>query len=171
MTRKTTSLILVSCLIVIGFSCTHQDDHSTWAVYRGDAGNTAYSGLNQINKENVNQLAVAWTYHTGDAEPGNRSAIQCNPIIVNGMMYVTSPKLKLIALDPANGKEIWKFDPFEGQQSAGVNRGVTYWESDNDKRIFFTAGSYLYALNADSGKLVEGFGTDGRVDLREGLGR
>lgn len=171
MTRKTTSLILVSCLIVIGFSCTHQDDHSTWAVYRGDAGNTAYSGLNQINKENVNQLAVAWTYHTADAEPGNRSAIQCNPIIVNGMMYVTSPKLKLIALDPANGKEIWKFDPFEGQQSAGVNRGVTYWESDNDKRIFFTAGSYLYALNADSGKLVEGFGTDGRVDLREGLGR
>jgi quinoprotein glucose dehydrogenase len=169
--NRTTVLFLYFLCLTICLSCQKKDDHSTWAVYRGDAGNTAYSGLNQINKENVGQLQVAWTYHTEDAEPGNRSAIQCNPIITNGMMYVTSPKLKLIALNPASGKEIWKFDPFEGQQSAGVNRGVTYWEKGNDKRVFLTAGSYLYALNADDGKLVQQFGKEGRIDLREGLGR
>ena len=166
-----TTILLPLFILMICLSCQRQDDHLTWAVYRGDAGNTAYSGLDQINKENVDELKVAWTYHTGDAEPGNRSAIQCNPIITNGMMYVTSPKLKLIALNPVSGTEVWKFDPFEGQQSAGVNRGVTYWEKGNDKRIFFTAGSYLYALNADDGKLVKQFGKEGRVDLREGLGR
>ncbi|MGC1244100.1 MAG: PQQ-binding-like beta-propeller repeat protein [Chryseosolibacter sp.] len=157
--------------VLLLLSCEHERSRTTWSVYRGDKGNSAYSALDQINKENVDQLQVAWTYHTGDAEPGNRSAIQCNPIVVNGMMYLTSPKLKLIALDPASGKEMWKYDPFADGQAAGVNRGVTYWEADQDKRIFFTAGSYLHALNAEDGKLVSGFGTDGKVDLRKGLGR
>lgn len=165
-------LLYVSIFLVVCFSCKkEQNAHRTWSVYRGDAGNSAYSSLAQINRENVSQLKVAWTYHTGDAEKGNRSAIQCNPIIANGMMYVTSPKLKLIALEPATGKEIWKFDPFQGQQATGVNRGVTYWENGKEKHIFFTAGSYLYALNADDGKPVSGFGEDGMVDLRQGLGR
>lgn len=161
-------VIIVILCIAFPLSC-RQDGYRTWSVYRGDAANTAYSGLDQINKENVQHLEVAWTYNTGDAEPGNHSTIQCNPIVVNGMMYVTSPKLKLIALDPASGKEIWKFDPFEGGQSSGVNRGVTYWESGTDKRIFFSAGSYLYSLDADSGILVRSFGVDGKIDLREGL--
>ena len=163
--------LLPACLILM-LSCNREKgSHTTWSVYRGDAANTAYSALDQINKENVHQLEVAWTYHTGDAEKGNYSTIQCNPIIVNGMMYATSPKLKLIALDPASGKEIWKFDPFAGQQSTGVNRGVNYWEDGKEKRIFFSAGSYLYALNADDGKPVTAFGKEGRIDLREGLGR
>lgn len=164
--------LFFSTYLLFIFSCNSREDiHHTWSVYRGDRSQTAWSGLEQINKENVSQLEVAWTYHTGDAEPGNRSTIQCNPIIVNGMMYVTSPKLKLIALDPKTGKEIWKFDPFAGEQAAGVNRGVTYWEKGTDKRIFFTASHYLYALNADTGKPVPGFGNDGKADLREGLGR
>ena len=163
-------LYFSGCLLFI-LSCKPKEDHTTWSVYRGDPANTAYSGLDQINKENVNQLEVAWTYHTGDAEEGNRSAIQCNPIIVNGMMYVTSPKLKLIALDPATGKEIWRFDPFTGTQSSGVNRGVTYWKEGADKRIYFSAGSFLYALNANDGTIITTFGKKGKVDLREGLGR
>jgi quinoprotein glucose dehydrogenase len=158
------TLLLLSC-------CGMKDDHKTWSVYRGDASNTAYSSLDQINKDNVSQLQVAWTYHTGDAEQGNGSAIQCNPIIVNGMMYLTSPKLKLIAVNPATGKEVWKFDPFQGEQSQGVNRGVTFWQDGNEKRIFFTAGSRLYALDAENGKLISDFGQDGAVDLRQGLGR
>ena len=156
-------------LLVLG--CRSENDHQTWSVYRGDAANSAYSSLQQINKENVNQLRVAWTYHTGDAEPGNRSTIQCNPIIVNGLMYISSPKLKLIALDPATGEERWRFDPFEGQEAVGVDRGVSYWADGTDKRVFFTAGNLLYALNADNGELVNGFGEDGKVDLRKGLGR
>ncbi|HEU5145425.1 MAG TPA: pyrroloquinoline quinone-dependent dehydrogenase [Chryseosolibacter sp.] len=158
------------CSIII-FGCQPKMEHQTWSVYRADAASSAYSSLGQINKDNVNDLRVAWTYHTGDAEPGNRSTIQCNPVIVNGMMYVTSPKLKLIALDPATGEERWRFDPFQGKQAVGVNRGVSYWADGDDKRIFFTAGNVLYALNADNGTLVPDFGVDGKVDLRQGLGR
>ena len=99
--------------LVLMISCRLKDKpYTTWSVYRGDKAGTGYSVLEQINKSNLNQLEVAWVYHAGDAREGNRSAIQCNPIIVNGMMYVTSPQLKLIALDPLTGKEIWKFDPF-----------------------------------------------------------
>lgn len=116
-------------------------------------------------------LEVAWTFHTGDAEKGNRSTIQCNPIVVNDRMYVTSPKLKVIALDPATGKEHWRFDPFGGGNAIGVNRGVTYWSDGNEKRIFFSAGHYLYSLDADDGKPVGEFGEGGKIDLREGLGR
>lgn len=163
-------LFLVFSLLLC--SCTGDgNDFITWSSYRGDRGNTAYSSLDQINRENVARLQVAWTYHTGDAEKGNRSTIQCNPIIANGMMYVTSPKLKLIALDPATGKEIWKFDPFSDGQAAGVNRGVTYWEDGDDRRVFFVAGPYLHAFDADNGRLISSFGTDGKVDLRIGLGR
>lgn len=163
------TLFFVIAVLVI--SACERKDHATWSVYRGDKSNTAYSSLDQINKENVHQLEVAWTYHTGDAEKGNRSAIQCNPIVVNGMMYITSPKLKLIALNPATGKEIWKFDPFAGVESAGVNRGVTYWEGGSDKRIYFSASHFLYALSPDDGSLIKDFGVEGKVDLREGLGR
>lgn len=163
-------LLLISSCSLLTLSCQDNGAQTTWSVYRGESSN-AYSSLDQINRDNVNRLEVAWTYHAGDSEKGNRSAIQCNPIIVNGMMYITSPKLKLIALDPASGKELWKFDPFTGAQATGVNRGVTYWENGNDKRIFFSAGSYLYALNADNGKPVSSFGVEGKIDLREGLGR
>ncbi len=163
--------LLTICLIFLLSCRDERDPYRGWSVYRGDAGNAAYSSLKEIHKQNVKELRVAWTYNTGDAEKGNRSTIQCNPVIANGMMYVTSPKLKVIALDPATGTEIWKFDPFEGQEATGVNRGVTYWSNGSDKRIFFTAGSYLYALNADDGKLVTAFGSGGKVDLREGLGR
>ena len=169
---STSGLILLIVFAALILSCKQRDQsYSTWSVYRGDQGNSAYSSLDQINTVNVNQLEVAWTYHTGDADDGNRSTIQCNPIIVNGRMYITSTKLKLIALEAATGKEIWKFDPFEGAEATGVNRGVTYWEESNDKRIFFTAGPYLYAINADDGKIIASFGSNGKVDLRERLGR
>jgi quinoprotein glucose dehydrogenase len=168
---KNISLYFFTLAILI--SCTHADkSFTTWDVYRGDKGSTGYSALSQINKNNLHKLELAWTYHTGDAREGNRSNIECNPIIANRMMYVTSPQLKLIALDPATGKEIWKFDPFKNQQPSGVNRGVTYWTDDkNDRRIFFSAGPYVYAINADNGHLVSGFGLNGKNDLRNGLGR
>ena len=138
--------------IIIMLSCsTTRKPYTTWSVYRGDQGNTAYSALDEINTKNVSELDVAWTYHTGDADSGNRSAIQNNPLIANGTMYVSSPKLKLIALDPATGKERWKFDPFEGAQATGVNRGVVYWEEKEDRRIYFSAGPFLYAINANDG--------------------
>jgi quinoprotein glucose dehydrogenase len=154
-------------------ACNYHDFREmNWPVYRGDKGSNAYSPLQQINKKNLQNLELAWTYHSGDAREGNRSNIECNPIIVNGMMYLTSPRLKLIALDPSTGKEIWRFDPFPGKEASGVNRGVTFWtDGINDKRILFSAGPFIYALNADNGQLINGFGTNGHIDLRIGLGR
>ncbi|RMH60065.1 MAG: pyrroloquinoline quinone-dependent dehydrogenase [Bacteroidetes bacterium] len=150
-------------------------DLTGWTTYGGDAGSHQYSTLDQITPANVHRLEVAWTYHTGDARADDRSQIQCNPLIVDGTLYGTSPGLKLFALDAATGTERWVFDPFEGEDDGpgplGVNRGVVYWADGPDRRILFTAGSWLYAIDATTGRPVPSFGTGGRVSLKEGLGR
>jgi quinoprotein glucose dehydrogenase len=142
-----------------------------WPVYLGDKFSSHYSALAEINRDNVEKLELAWEYHTGDDVSMNRTQIQCNPIIIDGIMYATSPKLKVFALNAATGKRIWEFDPEpESQYAKNVNRGVSYWQNGADKRILFTSGSDLYALNAETGKLIETFGSSGRVSLKEGLG-
>lgn len=144
-----------------------ENKYNEWKIYRGGAESNAYSQLNQINRKNVSKLQVAWIFNTEDTGP----TIECNPIIIDGVMYVTSPALKVMALNAATGKLIWVFDPFENGRARGVNRGVTYWEEGNNKRIFFTAGSSLYALNAETGVLIKEFGNNGIVDLRDDLGK
>ena len=145
------------------------DAYSTWRVYHGDATASHYSSLNQINKGNVNQIELSWIFTTGDSD--ERSQIQCNPIIIDDILYATSPQLKLFALDATSGKQKWLFDPFAGKQAQGVNRGVVYWQSGNDERILFTAGSTLYALDAKTGQKVANFGKNGTIDLHDGLDR
>ena len=137
------TLFLSVCISFL-FSCKNESEkkNSTWAVYRGDKGSSAYSSLGQINRTNVKKLKAIWTYNTGDSEEG--IPIQCNPILDNGMLYVTSPKLKVIALDPKTGKQIWRFNPFKDSSSSGVNRGVTYWEDGIDKRVFSVLAKALY---------------------------
>jgi quinoprotein glucose dehydrogenase len=145
-----------------------------WRYHGGDPGHGQYSRLSQIDRANVGRLRVAWTYNTGDAEPEGRSQIQCNPIIVRGVLYGTSPQIKVFALDAATGRQLWRFDPFSAgakSHSLGVNRGVTYWEDGDDRRILVTAGQRLYALNAETGIPIETFGENGSVSLTEGLGR
>lgn len=164
---------LVYCYCLMLPACRQPGgDSASWPVYRGDKGSTGYSSLLQINRSNVSSLTPVWTFHTGDARPGNRGTIQCDPIIVQGIMYVTSPMLKLMALDAATGREIWRFDPFAGGEASGVNRGVTYWDDgEKEKRIFFSAGAFVYALDALNGKPLDAFGDHGKIDLRAGLGR
>jgi len=108
---------------------------------------------------------------TGDAFNG--SEMQCNPIIVDGVLYATTPKLKVIALNAATGQLKWSFDPNEGNRALGKmrNRGVTYWADGNDQRIYFGFWHWLFAIEAVSGKPVMSFGEGGKIDLREGLGR
>jgi quinoprotein glucose dehydrogenase len=145
-----------------------------WPVYLGDPASTHYSSLRQISRRNVHRLSVAWTYHSGDARPDGRSQIQCNPLIIDGVLYGTTAQLKLVALDAASGRERWRFDPFanaNGRAAQAVNRGVVYWAAPGDQRILFTAGPYLHAVNARDGQPIPSFGVNGRVDLREGLGR
>ena len=141
--------------------------HTTWRVYGGDPGGTKYSALDQINRSNVQQLAVAWRYESGDPP----STIECTPIVVDSTMYLTTPGLKVVALHAGTGEEIWRYDPFAGGSPSGVNRGVTYWEDGGDRRILMMAGPYIHALNAATGQLVPAFGDSGKVDLREGLDR
>ena len=151
-------------------------DHE-WRTYLGAPSSSQYSELDQINTKNVHQLKVAWAYQTGDKRENDQSQIQCNPIVVDGVLYATSPRLKVFALNAVTGENIWTFDPFSGygqKELASwltVNRGVTYWEGGSDKRILYAATSYLYALNALTGKPIPEFGTNGRVDLHEGLDR
>ena len=140
-----------------------------WSVYGGGPESTRYSKLAQINRTNVSNLEVAWTFESGDAYPG--SEMQCNPLIVNGVLYATTPKLNVIALNAATGKLLWRFDPHEGRKVLGKirNRGVTYWSDGKQGRIFVAVRQHLYSLDANSGKPVHTFGNAGRIDLRENL--
>ena len=140
-----------------------------WRMFGGGPENIHYSTLDQITRDNVHQLEVAWRFDSGDEFPG--SEMQCNPIVVDGVMYATTPKLRVIALDAGNGKLIWSFDPNEGRRPLGKmrNRGVMYWEDGADKRIFFGFRHWLYALDAKTGQPAPRFGEQGRIDLREGF--
>lgn len=175
---KIWKITLIVCLAALAVFCALRSQRSEaannsqeWPSYGGNPENTHFSALNQINRDNVKQLQVAWTYDTGDASNG--SEMQCNPLVVKGVLFATSPKMRVFALDAATGKERWSFDPHEGRRSLGKprNRGVTYWESGDEARIFFGFQNWLYALDAKTGKPVESFGVAGRVDLREGLDR
>lgn len=164
-------------LVIILYSCQPEQpalSDADWPSYLGGKDVNHYSPLKQVDTANVNELEQVWIYHSGDADAEGRSQIQCNPLVIDGILYGTSAKLKLLALDAATGEELWRFDPFGGQYDQyglGVNRGVAYWEEGKDKRILFTAGSFLYAVDARTGKLIPSFGKDGKVSLHEGLGR
>jgi quinoprotein glucose dehydrogenase len=143
-----------------------------WTTTGADHGYTRYSPLDQINRDNVARLDVAWTYRTGDAPSGGRSQIQATPIIVDGVLYTTTPALAVVALRADSGTLIWRFDPFANRErESHVNRGVARWADGRDARIFFTAGRRLYALDATSGRPIPSFGDSGWVDLAAGLGR
>jgi glucose dehydrogenase len=140
-----------------------------WAVYGGGPEGTRYSHLKQIDRTNVGRLEVAWTFDTGDAYVG--SEMQCNPLVVDGVLYATTPKVNLVALDAATGALRWRFEPAEGKPVLGKrrNRGVTYWAEGGAKRVFFAVRQFLYSVDAVTGKLDPAFGRAGRIDLRENL--
>ena len=169
--------IFVFCCIMSACNLTdspnqiteEKKEYKNWPTYQGDLGRNQYSPLKQIHSTNVGLLQVAWKYHTGDIR-GNRSQIQCNPIIIDNILYGTSPKIKLFALNAATGQLLWEFDP-DLDFMPHPNRGITYWRSGQDVRIFFTAGSLLFAVNANTGKSVDSFGTEGVTSLKKGLGQ
>src|SRR5262249_19527898 len=143
------SLIFFAVLgSLIACNTSETSKFNTWQIAGGNSTSNKYSSLTQIDTSNVQQLRVAWEFHTGDVDTAAHSQIQCNPIIVNGIMYGTSPMLKVFAIDAATGKEKWIFSPYDtitedknGHFSLNNNRGVTYWsDGKNDQRIFYTAG-------------------------------
>jgi quinoprotein glucose dehydrogenase len=138
-----------------------------------------YSHLDQINRENVSRLKPAWTYHTGELEGRTGKTIECTPIVIEGVMYVTTAYLRVVALEAATGKEIWQFDPLKDHpfehkpNSNGVNRGCAYWsdgKADGERRIIHgTSDGRLFSLFAKTGKLDRRFGSGGIRNLRDEL--
>lgn len=147
------------------------DNYTDWAIYRGDKKSNQYAELAQINAANVHRLKPVWEYHTGDP---NGPSMYSNPIIVDGLMYFTTPRLDAIALDAVTGKEVWRFVSSEHEPDRkifrGRSRGVTFWEGEAGKRIFHYVNNRVYALDAKSGSLVTSFGKNGSIDLRHNLG-
>ncbi|MCB0629649.1 MAG: pyrroloquinoline quinone-dependent dehydrogenase [Saprospiraceae bacterium] len=159
-------------LILLMGACSPEEDLShAWPVYKSDPESTSYSPLDQINRSNVVQLEVAWTYQHDDVPTGTHyGKYECNPIIVDDVLYATSSRSWLYAIDACTGEKRWAFDPFDGERGGGMKRGVTYWRSGSDGRILFTAGHYLFAVDAQTGRPIPTFGTDGRINLNEDLG-
>lgn len=169
------SLVLLLFLYACSDLSQPKIQEADWSHYLGGPETNQYSPLQQINLSNVDQLQVAWTYRCGDADENNRSQIQCNPLVIDGVLYGSSPRLKYFALDAATGEEIWKFDPFADQAfnqfGMGLSRGLAFWTDGAEKRLLVSAGSFLYCLNADTGRPFNSFGQEGRVDLHDGFGR
>src|SRR3954463_2565224 len=173
MTAKSISLfffLLASC------SGWAQD----WPFYGGNPGGTRFSSLQQINRENVGKLKRAWTYHTGEVNRTNQTdrhrvaPFETTPLVVDGVLYLSTPSNRVVALDAETGREIWQFDPQAGSRSRKYfqHRGVSYWQSEagDDRRILYgTFDGRLICLDAKSGKPCQGFGAGGAVDLRAGV--
>ena len=153
--------------MAVPMSLAAQARTANWPVYGGSSANIRYSTLDLITPANVNQLQVAWTYQTHDEFPG--SEMQSNPIVVDGVLYATTPKLRVVALDAATGREIWSFDPntIDPRPGRYRHRGVTVYKD----RVFVTHRNNLWALDTKTGRPIDSFGEHGRVDLRKGLGR
>src|SRR5262249_26638674 len=148
-----------------------------WPVYGGDAGGSRYSRLNEINKTNVSQLKLAWTYRTGDVSDGSeypvRSAFEATPLMIGGVLYVVTVFDRLVALEAETGKELWAFDPKLDKTRSQMlfsSRGAAFWTDGKQRRLFYgTLDGQLWSIDAKSGKPVDSFGKGGFVDLRAGM--
>jgi len=156
-----------------------------WSTYGGDEGGTRYSTLKQITRANVTQLGPVWTYHTGALKPetrlNERAAFEATPILIDGLLYLTTPFNQVIALDPANGTARWQYDPDVDRThmySEVTSRGVAAWTDPKAAtgaacalRIFEgTIDARLIALDGKTGKACADFGANGTVDLKRGVG-
>jgi len=159
------ALPLFACLACLLTACRQTDKtaNAGWPEYLGGPDRNHYSELTQIDTGNVQNLQIAWTYDTPDS-----GQMQVNPLIVDGILYGVTPFVQAFALDAATGKMRWIFGDTT-QHWASTSRGVAYWSDGRDKRILHTIGSYLYAIDAITGKSILTFGDSGRVDLHTGL--
>ncbi|HLT81777.1 MAG TPA: pyrroloquinoline quinone-dependent dehydrogenase [Cyclobacteriaceae bacterium] len=150
-------------LAAIAFSCSQHSDSTQWEEYLGGPDRNHYSSLTQINPDNVAQLEIAWEYHTGDS-----GQIQCNPIIVDGRLYAVTATGEPFALDATTGEELWRIP--DTTRRGAIIRGVTYWQNGDDKRILYTRGEWLCAVEALTGNPITSFGEGGKTSLKAGLG-
>jgi len=161
---------IIGLFAALSFACQPEGNKlRTWGIYKADSESSSYSTLSEVNRENVSKLKEAWSFHPDDARGTRFGNAECNPIIIDNIMYATSARHRLYAIDASTGKLKWSFDPFNGGEGGGILRGVTYWEDGDDKRILYTAGDNLLAQNAVTGQLIKSFGNDGKVSMNVGL--
>ena len=162
---------ILPALLLLPFLASAAD--SNWSTYLGDKASSHYSTLKQITPRNVARLEVAWTFRAGGMDTNNRSQIQCNPLVIDGVLYGTTPDLQLFALDAVTGRELWRFNPasVKGITKAGVNRGLVHWGTGSERRILYGNDHFLHAINASTGQRVPSFGEGGSIDLKRDLGR
>jgi len=155
-----------AALLLVALAAFAQD-HQTWGDYLGAADSAQYSALSQINRANVAQLEVAWTFPTGDH---NKYAF--NPLVVDGRVFVLARNNSIVALNATTGQEIWVHAPAAGTTLI-TSRGINYWESPDraDQRLLYASNHFLRAIDARTGKTISSFGDGGAVDLKQGLGR
>lgn len=169
-------ILTLGCCFALAIPAYSQD-YRSWQTYGGDDGNSHYSQLQQINRNSVGKLTVAWEYASArGSELPATSELQVNPIVVDGVLFGRNPNYNVFAVEAASGRELWTYDPALTHVGLSNMRGLTYWrgksaEGNALRRIFFSTGHYLMALDADSGKPVISFGNKGKVDLRQSLGR
>jgi quinoprotein glucose dehydrogenase len=164
---------LLKCLFlaILFLQCNSKEYTENWTSYNGGDDRNHFSNLSQINIENVGQLKLAWTYNSRGADTTkNNTQIQCNPIIIDGILYGVSADRQAFAVNAQNGKEIWKTN-FQEETFNMTSRGVSYWTDGKESRIFFGYGANLFALNAKSGQVVSSFGENGKIYLVDGIKR
>ena len=158
--------MIISLLIS---ACSTPD--TNWPEYNGGPDRNHYSGLPQFNKENIGRLEKVWEYSSGGADTTrNQTQMQCNPIIVDGVLYGVSAGSQAFALEAATGRELWKTN-FTDKTFSMTSRGVTYQSDETGQRIFFGYGHLLYCLDASTGVPISSFGDNGKIDLKQGLER
>lgn len=155
-------------LAITGCMSDGKETYKKWEVYGGDSKSLRYSALDQVNRDNVKNLKVAWSYHSDEGDSIGISTMYCSPIVIGRTLFGVSPSLRLFAVDAMTGEKKWSFDPH--CKNRNRLRGLSYWEDGEDRRLLYPVDDSLYAINADNGKPVESFGDSGKVDLHEGLG-
>lgn len=149
-----------------------------WSQHRGDYASTNYSPLDQINKENVKQLKIAWRWKSDNFGPNPEFYFKVTPLMVGGVLYTTAGTNRtVVAIDSETGETLWTYRFNEKERKASVprqnsGRGLAYWKdpvSKNDRIIYITPGFEMIALDPESGLPVKEFGDKGIVDLKKGL--
>ncbi len=179
--RIVTLCLLISSLGAIPVGASNGVQKGEWRFYGGDQGSGKYSPLDQINRENVQKLKVAWTWDSPDLKVLEQNSrlytlgYEATPLMIGGVLYISTSLSQVAAIDAATGKTMWVYDPksYETGQPTNlgfVHRGVGYWTDGKSERIFIgTSDAYLIAIDAKTGQPVASFGENGRVDLTKAI--
>jgi quinoprotein glucose dehydrogenase len=161
-------MVLVLLCLQLSDASAAAPENADWPVYLGGKTRSLYAPLQQINRGNVSELEVAWTFETGDT-----GEYQANNLIVDGVLYTPSPSRKIIALNAATGNEIWTWDPASERSGKGRQRqrGLVFWQNEDggERRLLTGVGGFLFALNPENGQVVRSFGENGSINLGSGL--